>query len=325
MCAQTESSADSNPLVSVVIPTYRRNENLPHAVESVANQSYGNIELLIVDDGSPTPITETLTHVPDDRLTRVNFIRHSTNRGANVARNSGIRAATGEYIAFLDDDDWWDEEKVKKQVDTFTHAGSDVAVVYTGLRASGPNGTTVTHPSAEGDVLGDLLRGVNFGQFSSVMVRATAIDDAGLPDERFPAWQDREWLFRLAQHGEFKPVREVLTYRQTGGENSISSNFEAKRDVAYPMFIDKHYSLAREHGWYSARLFTASLRHILGRSAIQSGNYTEARKHFLLSFLANPLYKPVYPHLLASLGGKQSYESVAFLRRKLVSLCSVFR
>ncbi|WP_336135426.1 glycosyltransferase family 2 protein [Natronomonas amylolytica] len=315
---------ENQPRVSVVIPTYNRSEYLPEAVESVVEQTYDSIELFIVDDGSPEPVAETLTGCDLDRLDSVTFIRHNENRGANVARNNGIRAATGEYVAFLDDDDRWHESKVSRQVETFESSAPEVGVVYTGKRTNSPAGTTVSAPTAEGDVVEDLLRGTNFGQFSSVMVGADAIEAAGLPDERFPAWQDREWFFRLAKHCHFKPVRETLTFRRGGTPNNITSNFEAKRDVAYPLFVEKHYPFAREHGLYLARMFLATMRRNLARSAVHAGRYQEARKYFLWAFLANPLFRPVYPDLIASLGGKWTYESASSLRKKVTKLRASF-
>lgn len=308
------------PLVSVIIPTYGRNERLVEAIRSVIGQTYDNIELLIVDDGSAVPVTETLDDVDFTPLNQVTFIRHDDNRGANTARNNGIRAATGEYIAFLDDDDYWDETKVEKQVNAFEQSPEKVGVVYTGRQAKGPDGTTVTRPTAAGNVIKPLLRGETFGQFSSVMVRSTAVDTAGLLDERFPAWQDREWFLRLAKHYHFEPIGETLTYRRTDLSDRISKNFEQKRDVAYPLFVEKHYAFAREHGLYHARSFLASLRLHLARAAVHAGDYRSARKYFLLAALTNPLHRTVYPHLLASLGGKRTYEFAADLQKKLRSL-----
>lgn len=316
MNARTERQSDGgDPLVSVVIPTYGRSEQLPGAIGSVAGQTYGNVELLVVDDGSPVPVSETLSDRSFDHPGSMTVIRHDENRGANVARNTGIRAADGEYVAFLDDDDRWHEAKLQRQVTAFEAADPDVGVVYTGKRTESPAGTTVMTPSASGDVVVDLLRGAEFGQFSSIMVRSDAIDAAGLPDERFPAWQDREWLFRLAQHCRFEPVEETLTYRDVGLPDRITKDFAAKRDVAYPLFVEKHYPLAREHGPYLARTFLATLRFNLARSAVQAGRYRQARRYFRLAFLANPLHRPVHPHLLASLGGRRTYESAASLGR----------
>jgi glycosyltransferase involved in cell wall biosynthesis len=313
---------DEAPLVSVIIPTYGRDEDLPDAIESVLEQQYERLELIVVDDGSPTPVATTLPErfLKEERMT---VIRHEENRGANVARNTGIQAASGECVAFLDDDDQWDETKVRKQVETFSRSPPETGVVYTWVRREHPAGTTVSTPTAAGNVVTELLTGSNFGQFSSVLVDTEVIADAGLPDERFPAWQDREWFFRLAQFCEFQPVEEPLTYRQTGREDSITSNFQQKRDVAYPLFVEKHGDLAAEYGRYYERSFLASMRRSLARSAIRAGEYGEARKYFLLSFLANPLHRPVYPHLLPSLGGKWTYESIASLRRRVAETVPV--
>lgn len=314
---------DPSPLVSVIIPTYDRGEHLSDAVDSVMHQTYENIELLIVDDGSPTPASETLSDTSFDDLHSVTFIRHNENRGANVARNNGIRTATGEYLAFLDDDDRWHETKISRQVEAFRSSDPEVGVVYTGKRAEGPTGTNVTAPTVGGDVVKDLLTGESFGQFSSVMVRSDVIDAAGLPDERFPSWQDREWFFRLAQHCHFKPIPEPLTYRRVGHPDRITKDFEAKRDVSYPLFVEKHYPLAKEHGLYYSRTFLASLRTGLGLSAIQAERYREARKYFWLAFLANPLYRSSHPYLIPILGGKWTYKPAAFIRRKAAAIKSL--
>lgn len=316
----TADGSPAGPLVSVVIPTYGRDEYLPDAVESVLDQTYGNVELLVVDDGSPLPVSEGFADWSFEGVHSVTFVRHGSNRGANAARNTGIRKASGEYIAFLDDDDWWHREKLERQVEVFETAGPEVGVVYTGKRAEGPEGATISRPDAEGDVMKDLLTGATFGQFSSVMVDVAAIDDAGTPDEKFPAWQDREWFFRLARHYHFEPVDEILTYRRAGLPDSITKQFEQKRDVAYPLFVEKHYPLAREYGRYYARTFLASLRTILARSAVRAGRYGQARKFFLWAFLANPLYRPLHPHLLASLGGRWTYKPAAALRRRLKTM-----
>jgi glycosyltransferase involved in cell wall biosynthesis len=324
MSQETASTGDElQPLVSVVIPTYGRAENLPNAVDSVVEQTYEPIELLVVDDGSPTPVMESGIECDVEKLHATTFIRHNDNRGANAARNSGIRAAAGEFVAFLDDDDTWGETKISRQVEAFETSDDDVGVVYTGKQTTGLRGTTVTKPTASGNVTKKLLAGESFGQFSSVMVRAAVIDDAGLPDERFPAWQDREWFFRLSEECAFEVISEPLTYRQVGHGERITTQFEKRRDVAYPLFLEKHYSRAKEYGFYYARTFLASLRMNLASSAVRANRYDEARKYYLLAFLANPLYRPVYKHLLASLGGRWTYETASRVRKKAIAVRSL--
>jgi len=120
-------------------------------------------------------------------------------------------------------------------------------------------------------------------------------------------------------------VKVKLVRSRTETPGSIAKQFERRRDVAYPLFVEKHYPLAREHGRYYARTFLASLRMDLARSAINAGRYRDARKCFLLAFLANPLYRPIHENLLASLGGKWTYKPAALLRRKLSNMLSSLR
>lgn len=311
---------DDPPLVSVVIPTYGRGRRLSEAVRSVLDQSYGNIELLIVDDASPRPVVDHLDDLQFERVASVEFLQHEENRGANAARNTGIRSASGDYIAFLDDDDRWTEEKISRQVQAFADAGPDVGVVYTWLRVERPETTAVQTPSWSGDVLDDLIRGANLGQFSSIMVTRWAVEAAGLTDERFPIWQDREWFFRLATHCKFEVVPEPLTIRQKGHDDQISNRFEKQVDVAYPLFLSKHRSTAAARGRRYERLFVSSLRLALGKRALYCDRYVEARRWFLLSVAAYPFRRDGYPYLFATLGGEATYRVAQSIKRSLQSL-----
>jgi glycosyltransferase involved in cell wall biosynthesis len=306
-----------DPLVSVVLPTYGRSEKFIAAVRSVVDQTYDGIELVIVDDASPVPVEERVSQLQLDSLATVQVIRHEQNRGANVARNSGIDAATGSLIAFLDDDDQWAADKIRRQVAVFEDAGPETGVVYTWARHKGPRGMSVKTPDWRGNVTEKLLSGKNFGQFSSVMVRADIIDAAGYPDERFPVWQDREWFLRLAQYCHFEPVTEPLTVRTVGHDDQISGNYEEKRDVAYPLFLEKHRELAAEHGFRYERLFLATLRFSLAKTAIRCQRYEEARKYFALAFLAYPTYNRCYVPLLATIGGGVTYSLAQTLNERL--------
>lgn len=303
----------------MIIPTHNRQDRLRDAIESVRDQTYDPLEILIVDDGSTPP---AMSELPEEQLSdeRLTVFRHADNRGANAARNTGIRAARGTFLAFLDDDDRWLPTKLAAQVSAFRSADPRVGVVYAGRRSHSPHGVTETAPTTSGNVVKPLLTGTSFGQFSSLMVKARVLDRAGLPDERFPAWQDREWLFRLARVSHFEAIPRVLTIRRTDLPDSITHSYEAKRDVAYPLFIEKHYPFARQYGRYYARAFLASLRMILARTAVRVGRYAEGRRYFLLALLANPLDRSFYPHAIASLGGEPTYTAASRIRTKLLDV-----
>src|SRR5262245_24547581 len=101
------------PLVTVVIPTHNRAGRVRSAIESVLHQTYADFEIVVVDDASEDGTENTVRGVLDPR---VRYIRHAVARGDAAARNTGIRNSTGEYVAFLDDDDEWLPEKLRFQV-----------------------------------------------------------------------------------------------------------------------------------------------------------------------------------------------------------------
>ncbi|MFC7008673.1 glycosyltransferase family 2 protein [Halalkalicoccus salilacus] len=248
-------------LVTAIIPTYNRPDLLRGAVESVICQTYKNIELIVVDDHSPTPAESALSSISTSNLRSIQVIRHDKNKGANVARNTGIKNASGDFIAFLDDDDKWEPTKIERQVAAFQTADDSVGVTYTGQHFINEEGvTTSVHISkVGGDVTKRLLCGAQIAPFSSVMVRSDVIQRAGLPDERFPCWQDREWYVRLSQYCEFKPIPEPLAIRHVGKHEQIGDNYQQKRDEAYPLFLEKHRPLASKYGRVCKHKMEASL------------------------------------------------------------------
>lgn len=118
-----------NPLVSAIIPTYNRANLIGRAIESAIAQSYSNLEIMVVDDASKDNTQEVINTIKDPRI---RYIRHQTNCGGAAARNTGIDAATGEYVAFLDSDDFWLPNKLELQLSEIqNHPDSGKVVSYT--------------------------------------------------------------------------------------------------------------------------------------------------------------------------------------------------
>ncbi|MDA9121212.1 glycosyltransferase family 2 protein [Flavobacteriales bacterium] len=115
---------NEEPLISVIIPVYNASKYLDEALQSVFNQSYKNLEIIAVNDGS----TDNSSEVLEKYASRITIIT-SINKGIGSARNLGIKAARGEYLAFLDADDIWDSEKLKKQITNFENDPS-LDIVY---------------------------------------------------------------------------------------------------------------------------------------------------------------------------------------------------
>jgi len=197
---------NEKPKVSVIIPTYNRAELLPRAIKSVLEQTYQDFEIIVVDDGS-TDNTEEVIKEFQEQDKRIKYIKHDKNKGGSAARNTGIKAARGEYIAFQDSDDEWLPEKLEKQMKVFKNALPEVGVVYTGfLRIK--NGKENYIPSSwvikkEGNIHDELLRG-NFVTTQSIIIRKECFKKAGMFDEKLPRLQDWELVIRLSKYYNFK-------------------------------------------------------------------------------------------------------------------------
>ena len=112
----------NKPLVTVIIPTYNRAKTIERSINSVLSQSYSNLELIVVDDGSSDNTKSVVENIDDSRVRYI----WQNNSGACAARNNGINNARGEYIAFNDSDDTWKPNKLEKQLEVVTKTGADV-------------------------------------------------------------------------------------------------------------------------------------------------------------------------------------------------------
>ena len=212
--------------VSVIIPTHNRAALLRRSVESVLNQSYQNFELIIVDDASTDNTQEIIRSFNDPRIS---YIRNNKNRGGAAARNIGIEAAKGSYIAFQDSDDEWLPEKLEKQINLFKTAAPHVGVVYTGFYRV-KDGIKTYIPCSiirkkEGNISKTILNG-SFVSTQTVLAKRECFDKAGLFDEELPRLQDWELFIRISRFFHFNIIDEplVLVHNQAV---SISSDNNA--------------------------------------------------------------------------------------------------
>ncbi|VTT88144.1 probable glycosyl transferase [Halorubrum sp. DM2] len=305
------------PLVSAVVITCDRPEKLVGALASLRRQTYPNLELVVVD-GSREPVESLVRRCAGDLPVTY---RRDDGEGPGAARNLGIRATNGEYVAFLDDDDRWLPEKTERQVAAFDPG---VVAVYTGQFAV-RDGERVggRTSSLSGDVTEELLRGAACGPTSTVMVRRSAIDAVGGFDEELPIWEDREWYVRLSKRGAFRPVPEELVQRGFGEYDQLTDDFEAARDVAYPRFLATHRELAAEYGPDCERALVASLSRKLGATAMENGRYADARRWLSCSLRHEPGRARTWIYLALSLGGSPAWNGVRRVRRAYESLAAV--
>lgn len=217
-------------LVSVVITTHKREpEMVERALKSVLSQTYKNMEVFVVDD---SPADYPLRKAVEAMVTsyssqNVKYIPHEKCQGACVARNTGLAAAKGNYIAFLDDDDEWLPEKIEKQLSAFTT--EKIALVYCGSNLNRDG--VVTDRKTEfvsGSIYHKLILRNFIGSTSFPLLRTQALRAAGGFDPQMQSAQDYDVWLRLAEKYEVAYVDEPLvTYYIHDGEQ-ITRNYAKK-------------------------------------------------------------------------------------------------
>jgi glycosyltransferase involved in cell wall biosynthesis len=270
------------PRVSVVMANYNYARYLRAAIDSVLNQTLGDLELNIVDDGSTDGSREIIESYLHD--TRVCF-RPVEHFGQSCAKNAGIEMARGPLIAFLDADDIWAPQKLQKQVALFDRDPA-LGVVYSRRTLIDQNGTELPYrqpPFHRGDVLEQIFRD-NFVCFSSAVVRRIVVEHVGMFDERSGLAIDYDLWLRAAAHYRFDYVDESLIQYRCGhgnisrrvGERLKTAMLMMRRFLARgrgrlpPKAISRtmaetccHYGIAVRpfDPLASLRWFTRSLRH----------------------------------------------------------------
>jgi glycosyltransferase involved in cell wall biosynthesis len=231
---------ENKPVVSVIIPTYNRSRLIARAVKSVLDQTYKNFELIIVDDASTDNTEEVVSSFNDKRI---RYVRHEKNKGEAAARNTGIKAARYDYIAYQDSDDEWLPEKLAKQMKLLQTAPSEVGVIYTGFWKIENHGRIYIPFSwvrqKNGDIYKELLKG-NFIGSPAVLVKKECFNKAGLFDEKLRNLVDWEMWLRISKHYHFMCVDEPLLIAHYDLDN-VSDNPGSLID-ALVMVLEKNRS-----------------------------------------------------------------------------------
>jgi glycosyltransferase involved in cell wall biosynthesis len=208
-----------NPKISVILTTYNGSSRgyLSRAIESVLTQSYQDFELLIIDDGSTDNTKKTCSsYLENDRIRYI----YQENSGLAAARNTGIRASSGEFLCFLDDDDLWKPEKLQKQLEFIQNRLSGVnswGMIFTWLELIDEQGEVISYRGhhQEGRLYRSLLFGNTVDAPSSVLIRREVFDNVGLFDESFENCQDWDMWLRISKEYMIFPVKEYLVqYRE---------------------------------------------------------------------------------------------------------------
>ncbi len=213
-------------LISIIIPTFNRANVIGRAIKSVLSQSYGNFELIIVNDGSTDNTGEVIASFKDKRI---RYIKHITNQGQNLSLNTGVREAVGQYVAFLDSDDEWLPLFLEKLILSFNKDQSLGAVYSRAWGCSDLGELREGYPfHLQGDVYKETLMQGYLSYMITIMVKKEIIDllTPNPFDPSFVYGQDDDFCFRVAKNCRIGLIAEPLAIIHNdgdlqGGESSI--------------------------------------------------------------------------------------------------------
>ncbi|MDM0539758.1 glycosyltransferase family 2 protein [Clostridium perfringens] len=201
-------------LVSVIMPTYKRSDKIDRAIESILNQTYKNLELILVNDNVPgddfsVALIEKVKKYEVD--SRFRLILQEKHINGAVARNIGIKLAKGEYIAFLDDDDWWKPEKIARQVEAISKLSDEWGVVSCRIEQFDNNTLIAKLPKyRDGYVYKDILMHQCDFATGTLLFRHNSLDEAGYFDESLFRNQDWQLLTNVTYKYKLYQINEFL-------------------------------------------------------------------------------------------------------------------
>lgn len=280
--------------ISIVIPLYNKQNAIADTIQSVINQTVTSFEIIVVDDGSTDNSLAVVQKIKDKRIR----IIKKENGGVSSARNMGIKAANGKYVALLDGDDLWEptfiEEQIKLIMDFFDAGmwGVNYAFVKNGKSVSCDQG------------LGDGYRGYVNNYFntshndlfcsSSVVIRKDVFDISDYFDERISSSEDLDMWYRIILHFPVVFYDKVLVYYNQDAENRVAYD----TDVRFPLTKDIKYYFNKYQSYFDHRSdFSFFLNNYVATNLLKDGYYFGTKQERIDSdvVVSALRYKDIHP------------------------------
>jgi glycosyltransferase involved in cell wall biosynthesis len=246
------------PLVSVIIPTRNRAEFLKKSILSVLKQTFSNIEIIVVDDGSSDNTSIVVGKLKKKHGNIIYIKKTRSPHNPAATRNDGIRKSRGKFVALLDDDDEWLPQKVELQLNEFKKNGN-LGLIFTGYFET---------DGRKKRILRDMGT-------STVMIKRSCLNRVGLFDENLTCAEDRDLYERIYRNCSKKIMKDILVIHRIHS-NQISSDL-SKKIVSEKYYIKKHFKELKKKN----KLFNSYF--VLGSLHIKNGDFSDAKKYLRMS------------------------------------------
>jgi glycosyltransferase involved in cell wall biosynthesis len=279
--------------VSVVIPVYNRSAELRRAIRSVLAQSYTDFELIVVDDASIEDIAAVVDEFGDKRL---RLIRKTVNQGAASARNTGIEAATGRWVAFLDSDDEWLPRKLERQIERLAGRPKDARISCSGyviLHAQDSRAREFRPADWHGTTR-QLVWGCNLSPGSTLIAERACFEEIGLFDVTLRRFEDWDWLLRYLRRHPIAIEPEVLARINKDSMPSHSSVLGS-----LDLLRAKHQDALSAQSWLLGRKFRSSLLVEEAAAAFYARHFMQTITLLTRALLAYPFRNRAFYVMLA--------------------------
>lgn len=298
------------PAISVVLPTYNRAAVLSRAMRSVLAQTYSDLELIVVDDGSTDDSVRVVRAFDDPR---VRYIAQEHSGSAAITRNIGIRASRAPLIAFQDSDDEWLIGKLARQTKALQAAGSATGLVCGGyIVVTRDNRTTYVGADRRmqaGDWGSDNIYDFRFIA-PTWLIRRETLEATGLFDEAMLNLEDWELAFRLFRDCRIVVLDEPLVLKH-GGADSLNAKPQS-RIPSLARIINRHGEIWQAHPEVLARLYEE-----IGRWQCRNGDVRQGRTNLWRSLQLDPGSSKRWGLWFASMFGANAYKRMYSLRRRV--------
>jgi glycosyltransferase involved in cell wall biosynthesis len=297
-------------LVSIIIPTYNRAKFIFVAIESCLRQTHSEIEILVVDDHSSDETAQVVERYKDPRI---KYFRHKDNLGVAAARNTGLRNATGEFIAFLDSDDEWMPEKIAHQVEIFKNSSFGIGLVFTNGYSEYEKNPIINEQSPSKIIYNP--KNDNFFPLwelisppSSWMLPKIVVDEIGYFDEGIHCWDDGDYLVRLAlKYPVYFLNKNLVTWHALPEHlNMISHDLIRGKEA----FLKKNHGFMKKDKEYLFRFYKT-----LGKDALLVDK-VKSRKYLLAAFLMKPYDLSISSKLFRSFFSGVFFNKISVLCQK---------